>query len=491
MKEQDEIEQLFSSNFDGFEKAPPADVKAAIDASLFSGGAATESKKRKGIIWWFALALVIGLTGLGSAIYLSNKSEETMANLPIAKNGVSEENSKDLTSKKLKQEQNNQSSNSSSAKSIQTIDNSSSSKLVEANNAVSSNAKSQMSSTSTTSQNIKKQTKTKKKNNIFKQQTILMDKESSQLKKNIPNLTAVISPASKMLEDEPSNIQLDPYFDMKAKEDETSNTTKESSSDLSSTETKTKVDSTGITDSSTASILTTNNPIATNKPLSKTSPFSLTIYSGVTYGFSSLQQPTSSSFKMKEAVGFNSSIEMNFALNNRFGIGTGIDLNTRMDNFYRVSQVTDSVYLGLVPQYVYDPQVPDSIIDTLYVEEYDVVTNEIEQSQLIRHTSFAIPLSFNWNIYSKGRWNYRLGTIVRLSYVNNKLVSNDHNFEMPEFKKFSARIALRPQVDYTFNKIAIGAYLNCGYDLIPTVNWTDIERKRVDLGAGLLIRYKF
>jgi hypothetical protein len=162
-----------------------------------------------------------------------------------------------------------------------------------------------------------------------------------------------------------------------------------------------------------------------------------------------------------------------------------------MDNFYRISQVTDSIFIGLVPQYVYDPQVPDSIIDTLYVEEYDVVNNEIEQSQLIRHTSFAIPLSFNWNVYSKGRWNYRLGTVVRLAYVNNKLVSNDHNFDVPEFNKFSARIAIRPQVDYTFNKIAIGAYLNCGYDLLPTVNWTDIERKRVDLGAGLLIRYKF
>jgi hypothetical protein len=488
MKEQDEIEQLFSSSFDGFEKAPPADVKAAIDASLFSGGAATESKKRKGIIWWFALALVIGLTGLGSAIYLSNKSEETNANQSIAKNSSIKENAIDLGPKNLKQTQKNQSSNSNSTKSIQTFDNSSSSKLVEANNTVSSNAKSQMSSTSTTFQNNKKQTKTKKKKSTIQKQPILADNESP-LKTNNPNLLVGTSTSSKMMEDEPSNIPLDPTFDLKAKEDETSNSTKESSTDLAST--VTKIDSTNLTDSSSANNITSNDPAAIDNSKPKKSPLSLTVYSGATYGLSSLKQPSSSSFNMKEAVGFNSSIEMNYALNKRFGVGAGIDLNSRMDNFYRTEQLTDSVFIGLVPQYVYDPQVPDSIIDTLYIEDYDVVNNEIEQSQLIRHTSFAIPLTFNWNIYSKGRWNYRLGTVVRLAYVNNKLVSNDHNFEVPEFKKFSARIALRPQVDYTFNKIAIGAYLNCGYDLIPTVNWTEIERKRVDLGVGLLLRYKF
>jgi len=488
MKEQDEIEQLFSSSFDGFEKAPPADVKAAIDASLFSGGATTESKKRKGIIWWFALALVIGLTGLGSAIYLSTKSDETNANQSIAKNSESVENSKDQSSENLKQEQKNQSSTANSTKATQIFDNSSSSKLNEAKNTISSSASTQMTSTTASSEDTKKQTKTKKKKGTFKKQAILTDNEST-LKNNKPNLTVVASASSKMTEDEPSNIQLDPSIDLQAKDDETSIQLNETSTDLAST--VSKIDSTAKIDSTSANNVASNDPPAIDNSKPKKSPFSLTVYSGTTYGFSSLQQPSSSSFNMKEAVGFSSSIEMNYALTNRFGVGAGIDLNTRMDNFYRVTQVTDSVYLGLVPQYVYDPQVPDSIIDTLYVEEYDVVTNELEQSQLIRHTSFAIPLSFNWNIYSKGRWNYRLGTVVRLSYVNNKLVSNDHNFEVPEFKKFSARIALRPQVDYTFNKIAIGAYLNCGYDLLPTLNWPDIERKRVDLGAGLLIRYKF
>jgi hypothetical protein len=488
MKEQDEIEQLFSSSFDGFEKAPPADVKAAIDASLFSGGAATESKKRKGIIWWFALALVIGLTGLGSAIYLSNKSEETKANQSIAKNSESVENSKDFASENSTQEQKSQSSNTNSTKTTQTFENSSSSKMNESKNNFSSNTSTQITSTTASFEDAKKQTETKKKKNAFQKQPILTDNESPLKTKN-PNLMVVASTSSKMMEDEPSYIQLDPTFDLKAKDDETSNSTKESSTDLAST--VTKIDSTALIENASANNITSNYPAAIDNSKPKKSPFSVTVYSGATYGLSSLKQPSSSSFNIKEAVGFSSSIEMNYALSNRFGFGAGIDVNTRMDNFYRISQVTDSIFIGLVPQYVYDPQVPDSIIDTLYVEEYDVVNNEIEQSQLIRHTSFAIPLSFNWNVYSKGRWNYRLGTVVRLAYVNNKLVSNDHNFDVPEFNKFSARIAIRPQVDYTFNKIAIGAYLNCGYDLLPTVNWTDIERKRVDLGAGLLIRYKF
>lgn len=487
MKEQDEIEQLFSSNFDGFEKAPPADVKAAIDASLFSGGATTESKKRKGIIWWFVFALVIGVTGLGSIIFFTNRTNDVKASNLHAQNTSENENSSspDTSINSVRQ---NKVPSSNSTKTKSSTKKTNSEETSGQMKAVSSHpVKKEQSAITSSTTTKKKKNATNDKHNL-KKKSGLIDNDLKS-KSAGTSLTGIISAQTKMTEDEPSNLQLDSDLNKKTISEENSNSSKESSADLASTETK--IDSTSSEDSSKMSIALSPDPTITSLPKAKTSPFSLTLFSGATYGLSTLQQPTSSSFKMKEEIGFSSSIEMNYALTNRFELGAGIDINTRMDNFYRVSQVTDSVYLGLVPQYVYDPQVPDSIIDTLYVEEYDVVNNEIEQNQLIRHTSFAIPLIFNWNIYSSGRWNYRLGTVVRLAYVNNKLVSNDHNFEMPEFKKFSARIALRPQVDYTFNKIAIGAYLNCGYDLLPTVNWTDIERKRVDFGAGLLIRYKF
>ena len=487
MKEQDEIEQLFSSSFDGFEKAPPLDVKAAIDASLFTGGVATESKKRRGIIWWFVFALVIGVTGLGSIIFLTNRTDAVNASNLHAQNSSEDENSSSLHTS-INSVRQNKVPSSNSTKTKSSTKETDSAETSGQMKAVSSHpVKKEQSAITSSTTTKKKKNATNDKHNL-KKKSGLIDYDLKS-KSAGTGLTEIVSSQTKMTEDEPSNLQLDSDLNKKTISEENSNSSKESSADLASTETK--IDSTSSEDSSKMSIALSPDPTITSLPKATISPFSLTLFSGATYGLSTLQQPSTSNFKMKEAVGFSSSIEVNYALNNRFGLGAGIDINSRMDNFYRVSQVTDSVYLGLVPQYVYDPQVPDSIIDTLYVEEYDVTNKEIEQSQLLRHTSFAIPLTFNWNIYSKGRWNYRLGTMVRLAYVNNKLVSNEHNFEVPEFKKFSARIALRPQIDFTVGKIAIGAYLTCGYDLIPTVNWTDIERRRVDLGGGLLIRYKF
>lgn len=66
MKEQNELEHLFSSTFDGFEVTPPSHIKSAIDESLFS--AKTPVHKKRGFIWLFPL---IGFFFIGSFITLS------------------------------------------------------------------------------------------------------------------------------------------------------------------------------------------------------------------------------------------------------------------------------------------------------------------------------------------------------------------------------------------------------------------------------------
>lgn len=482
MKEQDEIEQLFSSSFDGFEQTPPLDVKSAIDASLFSGGtvAPTESRKRrKGIIWWFILALIIGIAGFGSLFFLTNRTNDKNASGSLAQNSSKNENSSKSDNKFITVMQSKVHSSKSSK--TNKID---SEKSTEQMTIVSSNSAKKENTGYFSSPNLRKKKKTISNKVGLKKNSILTEGELKLTSRG----DEFASTKTKMTEDEPSNIKLDLNFETKKGADENSNSLKQSPIDLAKTEIK--IDTVQVTESKTTNVITSNTATDNKVPISKASSFSLTIFSGTTFGLSSLKQPSTSNFEIKESLGFSSNIEVNYILNSRFGLGAGVDINSRTDNFYKIETKSDSVYVGMMSQYIYDSQNTDSIIDTIYVEQYDVSTFQVEQSQFIRHTSFALPLSFNWNFYNKGKWNYGLATVVRLSYVNNKLVSNEHNFEIPTFKKFSARLSLRPQVIYSFDKFSLGAYLTAGYDLIPIIHWTDIQRNRLDLGAGLLLRIK-
>jgi len=483
MKEQDEIEQLFSSSFDGFEKTPPLDVKAAIDASLFAAGSVnTEAptKRRRGIIWWFTLAALIGLSGLGGGLFLSSRNSGNESNDSSgAISQVSKQN-QDLENRvskhNVKQNQVVDSINSTQTSSSNSSSNSSKEDIIMS-------SKTTIKKSNPIVKNVKGKSKSSLNGNLLRNGTGIKEKVFEP--QNYISVEA--STNNKLNEDESlTAVNANNDDEEQLAKNEISNNSNQKAVEAQST----KLDSSSVNTNETMNNTASNSklPIPTDIKSQNNSPFSISIYGGMTYGLSSLTQPSTSNFEMKEALGFSSSVEVNYALNSRFGFGVGVDLNSRMDNFYTYEATTDSAYVGLMPQYVYDPQNTDSIIDTLYVEEYNLTTTTIEQSQFIRHTSFALPLTFNWNLYTKGKWNYGLATVVRLSYVNNKLVSNEQNLEIPEFKKFSARLSLRPQVMYSFDEFALGAYLNVGYDLIPTLQWTDIQRNRIDLGGGLFLR---
>jgi hypothetical protein len=157
-----------------------------------------------------------------------------------------------------------------------------------------------------------------------------------------------------------------------------------------------------------------------------------------------------------------------------------------------IEVASDSIFTGNIVQYIYDPQVVDSIVDSMLVADYDYSYISQELQQLINHFSVAVPVYFNVNVFTAGKWSMKVNAGMRFSYVSNKLMSNPYNLPAPDFKSFGLRGSLRPQILYTTDSgFGIGGYVNVGYDLIPAVQWSGITRSRVDLGAGLLFRFSF
>ena len=98
---------------------------------------------------------------------------------------------------------------------------------------------------------------------------------------------------------------------------------------------------------------------------------------------------------------------------------------SRKDVFYKVVPAGDSIIDGVTTQYIYfNPVTQDSIIDTIISPNYFVLQSEYNQNQRIQHNSFAIPIYLSINLFSKGNWKMYLNTGLRISYVQNKLVSN-------------------------------------------------------------------
>jgi hypothetical protein len=84
-----------------------------------------------------------------------------------------------------------------------------------------------------------------------------------------------------------------------------------------------------------------------------------------------------------------------------------------------------------------------------------------------------------------------MNTGLRFSYVQNKMTFNPEGMIEPDFKSFGLRVNLRPEITYSLKKVGIGGYMNLGYDAIPSVQWTDVKRTRIDYGFGLVLKYHF
>jgi len=511
MKKQDEIEELFSSSFEGFEKIPPMDLKASIDEKIFNGEN-TSVRRRRGFFWFLTLILLPGVTlffGLIDFNEVRGMKAQHSENNSKSKWQIVKQKQRDLLTEK-------ENSFGYSRKSVSKenylfgfnfllneikITDETSDYLNEnptivigtGTNKESFNSRKKTTGIKSKSTISPKHWKHKKKSNLkltnSYDYTNFPDLRKPRTKK-ISNINAIsridktefieTNETTIFVEEEVQSFQTREIENIKEEKLLTNEQIgQKEDKDSDSTKQKDPFDVPSLTQS--------ENPDSLIP-----SPWVFSLYAGATFGINSLKNSSASDYHLKEQLGFSTNLEVNYSLNSKFGINSGIDFASRNDIFYKTTQSEDSVLTGFKVGYVYDPINKDSIIDTIMYANYEVQSTEIQESQLIHHTSIAIPIAFGWTFYNKGKWSMKLNTGLRFAYVQSTLLFNDLTVE-PFMGNFELRCNLRPQLIYTENKIGIGLYMNFGYDIIPSITWSGpniyLQRNRFDLGAGVVLRY--
>lgn len=515
MKEQNELEHLFSSTFDGFEVTPPSHVKAAIDESLFASKTPVHTKR--GFIWLFPL---IGFFFIGSFItlsfstrihstkisndsstqianhtsYNSSQNDNTLNNFDnqsVDKEGkqtantrINVENTKKqhkTTSHKKHQKQlkvSKLNQTKFAAKPNESVKNSGfKSRLVhQTKNANSKNSKPYKT-------NYKTQRSAKKGN---KRDAVSEDK--------LYDITSQTDPSSEdSVIDEKSAENSAKAGEMIPEEKEKSEVVVSSNENQNSA--NNSFDTIASNSSSSAGLA--NSSGATNSTVKTSSKWSLGLYAGTLLGFNSMSSNTTNNFEINSPAGFSSSIEVNYGLTNKWSITTGLGYSTFNERISGVIYDTTFIPNGVTVEYIYlNPALQDSIIDSIVTVNYISEIASFEASQKINYNVFSLPIYGSFTLFNKGNWSSLLMAGVRLNYCKTTVTNYYEGtpealISSPQIKQFGISAALRPEITYAFGKFGLGVYLNTSFDLIPITRWTEFDKKRFDFGGGAVLKYRF
>ena len=506
MKEQNELEHLFSSTFDGFEVTPPSHIKSAIDESLFS--AKTPVHKKRGFIWLFPL---IGFFFIGSFITLSfntrnhstkisNSSstqfanQTTYASAKDSKTLNDTENQTIITKNQYADSNGNQSKLANEQHQFSGVNNTQKNKVEGKLNDVKNNVK--------TSELFKKGGF----KNAINQPTNASKTQKSKTQKT-KEKTQKASERSNVIDDVMKD-KLNDNFALTGKSTEDS-ATQTISKDLSKNEEKAKEDqnekqedATSINEKqkeSVASVDTSKSSIQPTQitPLFTPSKWSIGLYTGTFFGVNSLSSNSNNYYEIKSPAGFNSSFEVNYGLNGKWSITAGLSYSTFNERISAVIYDTTFIPNGTTVEYIYlNPALQDSIIDSIVTVNYITEIAESNVAQKINYSVFSLPIYGSFSLFNKGNWSSSLMAGIRMNY-NRAIVTNLYEgipgalISTPEIKQFGLSAALRPEITYSFVKFGLGVYLNTSFDLIPITRWTDIDKKRFDFGGGVVLKYRF
>jgi len=511
MKEQNELEQLFSSAFDGFEVTPPSHLKAAIDESLFASK--TPIHKKRGFIWLFPL---IGFFFIGSFITLSfnarnhstkigNSSSPQLANQTTyasAKDSKTVNNTENKTINTKNQpaeSKGNQSKMANEQHQFSGVNNTQKNKvegkLIDVKNTVKTsglsrkggfkNAINQPTKTSKTqtskTQNSKAQKTKEKAQKASERSNVIDDFTKEKLNDNI-------ALAGNSTEDSATEAK---STDLSKNEEKAKENQNEKQEDVASTnDAQNGLDKSVV---SSGSVDSGSNKSSGGAP----SKWSIGLYTGTFLGVNSLSANSNNYYEINSPAGFNSSFEVNYGLSNKWSITTGLSYSTFNERISAVIYDTTFIPNGTTVEYIYlNPALQDSIIDSIVTVNYITEIAKSDAAQKINYSVFSLPIYGSFAIFHKGNWSSSLMAGVRLNY-NKVTVTNLYEgipealISTPEIKQFGLSAALRPEITYSFGKFGLGVYLNTSFDLIPITRWSDVDKKRFDLGGGVVLKYRF
>ena len=232
-------------------------------------------------------------------------------------------------------------------------------------------------------------------------------------------------------------------------------------------------------------------------PLAAPSKWSVGLYTGTFLGVNSLSTNSNNYFEMSSPLGFSSSIEVNYGLSNKLSISTGLGYSTFNERISGVIYDTTFIPNGVTVEYIYlNPALQDSIIDSIVTVNYITEIASTNAVQKINYNVFSLPIYGSFGLFNKGNWNSSILAGVRLNYYKTTVTNYYEGtpealISTPEGKQFGISAALRPEITYSFGKFGLGVYLNTSFDLIPITRWSEFDKKRFDLGGGVVLKYRF
>lgn len=491
MKEQNELEHLFSSTFDGFEVTPPSHIKSAIDESLFS--AKTPVHKKRGFIWLFP---IIGLFFIGSFISLSFKTRQQSIQANTENTVKSFEN-KEASNEysQLKASLNNEKSSINSSEDKARIS------KTEGQQSIISSDKKDLFVSNDQAKVLANKNVQRKNGSKTASKKRLKSNRGHKLSGKANDLPIIGSKGNKDIDtkkdrgfinepDQYTGLSSDNSADNPSKSD-AKNVTENKKDSVELAKNKQSGDSSQTT--SSTSNTGQENPGAP-KPQDNLNPskWSLGLYTGSFLSKNTINSTSTNNYSISSSPGFNASVELTYGLSNKWSISSGLAYSNYNETLEATIFDTTYVPNGFTIEYIYlNPALQDSIIDSIITVNYITEIAESNGSQKINYSAFSLPVYGSFIFLNKGNWNASVLAGLRFSYYKTQVVSTSGGVSEPSFKQFGMSAALRPEITYSFGKFGVGLYLTTSFDLIPITRWTDIDKQRYDFGGGVVLKYRF
>lgn len=482
MKENDEIERLFSSAFEGAEMLPPDSVKTGIDKALFGAGPAASQKSRGWIVW---SVLSVALISFGT--FWLMQPEEGGSELAA--------DDRQITERAVGQEAEN-----------------------EKNEAVSGNPDIQTdahpgnvppadkSAAAEEDENSVQNTPERTKATVHRLQSGSKgmsegtgDGGPGAESSRGQAVASGITDPGKMAEAGSGSV---PDSGKTGKGSDGGKTLSDNAWEESRTAAADQTASETVQVSGNVDALAVRKPglfALTEQRTASTGQFSthagrkpnaweLELYAGPSFGYNTLRGDGAPS-SLKEQNGMYASLEALYPIAGSWSVSAGIDFGQRRDQLSVSGFSNDSVFAGNQEVIVYDStQVP---IDTLYYPIYDPVQKEVQFSGMVRQYSIGIPIYVRYKLKLAGRLGLDLAVGARFSYMKYTNESEVPGIPYPDrYRQFGINASFRPELVYRFPKMAFGLYGRFEYDFMNGMEWNAIKRTRLSYGLGLCLRYK-
>jgi hypothetical protein len=452
MKEFDEIDDMFSQEFENFSVTPPAHVKANIDKAI--------TKRRFPFGFWiFGGFIMVSLifflkTSMNSSDEKFSKTDAPLGeSIPIEKNEKAQEF--------IKENQNAERIDGEGSTSSSNQDGFISSNYI--NEGTVKNQKNYSASKS-----IKKSTSRKK---------VSIKKESSSFNEE-SNFTNGLFIEAKEGKDDSylNNKENSVLYDLLVQNEEI--------------ELKLKKLPYSLPSSLQISEIKNNLPLTMDPTDVQSKPWTLSLRSSILLGNSSnLIDTTQPSLIALNGFGIN--LELSRRIKNDFIVGSGISYQSN-NIVFRTPAYVDYTYMTgeYDTTWVLDPNDPDSAFIEVLTPLYDTDSVLTSTSSVYRLNSMSLPLYFGKNFGLTNNLSLNLNGGVLISNHSFRSLSNVSIAEI-EVNSWGVQGMIRPELVYDFRKWSFSTFLGIQYSFIDPFKIEAIAGSKLRFGIGLGLHYQF